>query len=488
MKTKLLNLIALLALFAGNIVAAPLGRAFTYQGRLDDGSTPANGTYELKFTLCDSESGPTVINAPLTNAATAVSNGLFTVTLDFGPGAFTGDARWLDIAVRTNGSPSDFTTLAPRQALTPSPYALYAPSAGAAGTANTAGTASSVVPGSIGNAALAPGAVDSSRLAAGAVVSSNLSPAVLSNTFWRLDGNSGSTPGANFLGTTDNQPLDFQVNGGRALRLEPTTNAPNVIGGGSANYAAPGVVGAVIAGGGNPALSASNQVLASWSAIGGGSGNQISAIRSVIAGGLGNIIEGGATGAGIGGGARNLIQTNAVQTYIGGGFYNTIQTNATYSAIGGGYTNTVGFGARYAVVPGGQLNAANADYTLAAGRRAKANQAGTWVWADSTDADFASTTNNQFLIRAGGGVGIGTNNPQSALHVAGVITADSFSGNGAGLTSISLAALPTGIVTNGQAGVNFSGAFNAVSGMVIENRTSDPPSPAVGQIWLRTDL
>jgi hypothetical protein len=118
--------------------AAPLGRAFTYQGRLNDGGTPANVTYDLKFTLCDSESGLIVINAPLTNAATAVSNGLFTVTLDFGPGVFTGEARWLDIRLRTNGSPADFTRLAPRQPLTPNPYALHAPSAGMANTANTA--------------------------------------------------------------------------------------------------------------------------------------------------------------------------------------------------------------------------------------------------------------------------------------------------------------------------------------------------------------
>jgi hypothetical protein len=59
----------------------------------------------------------------------------------------------------------------------------------------------------------------------------------------------------------------------------------------------------------------------------------------------------------------------------------------------------------------------NASYAFAAGRRAKANHTGAFVWADSTDADFASTGTNQFLIRASGGVGIGTGNPQAALHV-----------------------------------------------------------------------
>ena len=65
-------------------------------------------------------------------------------------------------------------------------------------------------------------------------------------------------------------------------------------------------------------------------------------------------------------------------------------------------------------------------YAFAAGRRAKADQGGTFVWGDTTDTDFASTAANQFLIRAAGGVGIGTNSPESPLHVqegsAGTVT------------------------------------------------------------------
>ena len=73
---------------------------------------------------------------PITNSPVGVTNGLFTVTLDFGDGVFTGDARWLDIGVRTNGGTGDFTTLAPRQAVTPAPYALYSSGAGTAGSAS----------------------------------------------------------------------------------------------------------------------------------------------------------------------------------------------------------------------------------------------------------------------------------------------------------------------------------------------------------------
>jgi hypothetical protein len=63
------------------------------------------------------------------------------------------------------------------------------------------------------------------------------------------------------------------------------------------------------------------------------------------------------------------------------------------------------------------LNTAAGDYSFAAGRRAKANHSGTFVWGDDTDADFASTAQDQVLIRASGGVGIGTNAPEAPLHV-----------------------------------------------------------------------
>ena len=71
-----------------------------------------------------------------------------------------------------------------------------------------------------------------------------------------------------------------------------------------------------------------------------------------------------------------------------------------------------------ATVPGGGLNVALGTVSFAAGYRAKANHQGAFVWGDSTPADFASTGNNQFLIRASGGVGIGTNSPQAQLHAS----------------------------------------------------------------------
>lgn len=131
MKTKTTPIaLALLALLSSIGSAAPMGTAFTYQGHLTDGTNPANGSYEFRLALYNAVSGPAAVGEPLTNAVVGVTNGGFTLALDFGAGAFNGEARWLEIAVRTNGSAADFTLLSPRQALTPTPYSLHAANAG----------------------------------------------------------------------------------------------------------------------------------------------------------------------------------------------------------------------------------------------------------------------------------------------------------------------------------------------------------------------
>lgn len=99
--------------------------AFTYQGRLNLAGVPATGLFDLQFSLFNAPAAGTQSSSTITNLATPVTNGLFTVTLDFGEGVFNGSARWLEIAVHGPGEPI-YTTLAPRQALTPTPYAIRA--------------------------------------------------------------------------------------------------------------------------------------------------------------------------------------------------------------------------------------------------------------------------------------------------------------------------------------------------------------------------
>ena len=126
MKTKLtlpLICLGILHSFCG-LPAFAQGTAFTYQGRLNDGASPASGIYDLRFTIYDLAGGGSALAGPLTNSAISVSNGLFTLTLDFG-NQFPGADRWLEIGVVTNGG-GTFTTLAPRQPLTAAPYAIMA--------------------------------------------------------------------------------------------------------------------------------------------------------------------------------------------------------------------------------------------------------------------------------------------------------------------------------------------------------------------------
>jgi hypothetical protein len=107
-----------------------VGSAFTYQGRLTDAGSPANGTYDFQFILYDALTGGTQIGTTQAVNDLQVTNGLFTTTLDFGATAFDGNARWLEIGVRPGAATGTYTLLSPRQAVTATPYALYAKAAG----------------------------------------------------------------------------------------------------------------------------------------------------------------------------------------------------------------------------------------------------------------------------------------------------------------------------------------------------------------------
>lgn len=128
MRKKIINwfFCLLLASVAAETVLAQ-ETAFTFQGRLNDGGSPATGAYDFTFSLYPTNQSGSLAAVPVTNLAVAVSSGLFTTTLDFGS-IFRGPNYWLEIAVRTNGA-ATFTNLTPRQPLLPVPYAIFANSA-----------------------------------------------------------------------------------------------------------------------------------------------------------------------------------------------------------------------------------------------------------------------------------------------------------------------------------------------------------------------
>jgi len=246
-----------------------------------------------------------------------------------------------------------------------------------------------------------------------------------SNTSWSLSGNAGTTPGTNFLGTTDNQALEIKVNNLRVFRFESyTVNSPNLIGGTLENSVTSGVYGATISGGGEVALpnrvtdhygtigggmynqagnndanlvnshyasvggGNNNNATGSFSTIGGGGNNTASENASTISGGVNNSASFGSTvGGGAGNGAIGDYSTvsggysnyavgsyssvaggennSANQTYssISGGNYNS--ASGDFSSVGGGYENSANGG--FSTVSGGWNNIASADFTTIAG-------------------------------------------------------------------------------------------------------------------------
>lgn len=125
------SFVAALAL-AGSIQAAPLGTAFTYQGKLAQNGLAVNESCDFSFELWDALLDGNQVGLAQVVPAALVTDGTFTVELDFGDGAFDGNARWLGIAVACPDGGS-LTTLAPRQELTPSPYTLFAGMGGGVG-------------------------------------------------------------------------------------------------------------------------------------------------------------------------------------------------------------------------------------------------------------------------------------------------------------------------------------------------------------------
>lgn len=158
--------LALLTLFSLPQGAAAIGTAFTYQGQLQQSGSPSTGPCDFRFMLFDAvgsgapPTGGNQIGSTAAADAVQVADGLFTLRLDFGAAAFnTGNDRWLQIAVRCPAGGGSYQTLAPRQPLTPAPFALFA---------------SAVADGSVTSAKLAAGAVTTSQLSANAVTAAQI--------------------------------------------------------------------------------------------------------------------------------------------------------------------------------------------------------------------------------------------------------------------------------------------------------------------------
>ncbi|SPE53420.1 conserved exported hypothetical protein [Verrucomicrobia bacterium] len=377
------------------------GTAFTYQGRLNSGGTPANGSFDLTFTLFNTNANGVAVAGPVTNNAIPVSNGLFTTAIDFGGGAFAGSSNWLEIAVRATGSGS-FNTLVPRQELTPTPYAITAENLAQVVQFNT------LIPGEF----QVVGGGDANTV---------------SNYF--------STVGGGLLNTASG--ANATVGGGGGNQASGNTAT---VGGGYADYST-GDYSTV--GGGNNNVSSGT-----FGTVAGGYDNAASGYAATVGGGYQNSSSGDE--ATVGGGYHNL--SSSTLATVGGGYYSTATGFGAFVGGGGfdgslyggnnasghastvdgglGNTNTGNYSTicggaynycwinGYETITGGSHNYCSGDHaticggagnlsagycSFAAGKSAQAVNDGSFVWNDDSGATTYSTANNQFMARASGG-------------------------------------------------------------------------------------
>jgi trimeric autotransporter adhesin len=437
----LLLLAVLVALTPGAWAQSP--QVMIYQGYLTDeaGEPITRGSATLTFRLYDAAAGGSTRWVE-TKEGVRIRQGLFEVALGesepLGPTLFD-RPLWLSIAV----GDASTAELAPRLPMAAVPFSLRARS-------------------------LDDGAIEAGEnvivTRSGAALRISVSEAGGGEAGWGLRGNAGTDADSNFVGTRDTQPLALRVNNRRALRIEPGVESPNLIGGYEGNTLQGPLSGVTIGGGGaaDGELGEVQQhhVTASYATIGGGLANSIQGRGGTIGGGELNSasLNDFAT---IGGGRANVARGSGAT--VAGGRGNRIEGLGADGAIGGGNSNVVS--RPFGTVPGGHNNAAAGDYAFAAGRRAKAINNGAFVWGDATNEDFASTAANQFIIRAAGGVGIGTNAPASPLTVAGVIQSTS------GGFRFPDGTVQTTAAASGAAGWNLTG-----------NSGTDPSSQYLGTV------
>jgi len=453
MRSCMLITLCAVAIALGNVTAnATIPTSITVQGKLTDASgVPLSaGAKSFTFRIFNAATLGTQIwpaaggeLQSLTSSTEGLWIGLVGAVSPLTDLVFTDSVRWLEISVSG-------TTL-PRVRLVTGPYAYrVATIDGASG--GTISTKVSIGSGHTNTGISAFVAGENNRghgdystvSGGGGPVLSDSNAAIGDwSTVGGGQGNSAVNRAATVAGGEKNLALGGAASIGGGENNSTTANFSTVAGGelnrATSLYATVGGglsnrahgANSVIAGGGGPTIADSNSATGARSAIGGGRSNVASGegafigggalntaggILATVAGGLNNVSSG--TSAAIAGGELN--RATGLRAFVGGGMRN--MARGDYSVVSGGGGNlgqdsnaAVG---DYSTVPGGRANVAGGDYGFAAGHRAKALHVGAFVWADSGNIDFASTAQDQFLIRASGGVGIGTNSPEAPIHIS----------------------------------------------------------------------
>ncbi|MGA2247748.1 MAG: hypothetical protein ABSH48_22410, partial [Verrucomicrobiota bacterium] len=226
MKIKTQPLLIALALLLGSPCAFAAidddNTVLSYQGQLVPGMPPiwSPSGYDMTFTLFNTNNGGTAIAGPVTNPAVAINtnSGLFTAFPDFGSKVDNSQSYWMEIGVRTNGSGA-FTTLSPRQSITPAPQAYYASSAGVAAMAMTAtnfvGTVSGDVSGTQGATVVSSvGGQTATAIASAAIAANSATSANVPNAIVTRDAGGGFSAGSVSLGGSLHLPYPAVIYSG----------------------------------------------------------------------------------------------------------------------------------------------------------------------------------------------------------------------------------------------------------------------------------
>ncbi len=465
MSLKCVGLLAIALLATAGPAAAqvPMGTAFTYEGQLLQGGNPVNDTCEFEFSLWD-DGNPAVpenqVGATLSETV-IVEDGLLTVVLDFGADIFTGDARWLEIAVCCppnvcSSPPTNFTTLSPRQELTPAPYSLRA--------SNGVGGPDALNVDAAGNVGIGTTAPSEALDVVGNIQASGT---LKSGSSIIIDGTANTI--------TSDDALELHTSQGRNLRLEPGgPNAsnrigPNVIGGFEGNSVDAGILGATIAGGGADDLDVGegpfpNSVTAEFGTVGGGYSNIASGFGGTVGGGSGNNASNDR--ATVGGGGGNA--ASGTQATVGGGLDNT--AGGELSTVGGGDGNDAGGDS--STVGGGSGNTASGEYaTVSGGWSNTANS------EDATVAGGQGNTASEVRATVAGGLLNIASGPDSVVSGGGFNEASGdVSTIGGGTTNTASGDLST----VGGGFVNIASQSNATVGGGSFNHASEPNATVGG--------
>lgn len=384
MNIRITCLTVILLLSVASVVAiASTPNLINFQGRLTTAGLPvADSSYTVVFSIYDSPSGGQMLWTE-THSPVAITQGLFSVLLGsivpFADTLFNGPNRFLEIQVGSE-------TINPRSQLTSVGYAQRVATVDGSTAGMVTGDLVLQQPGGGGKIVLGFGdTVGTAGFGNAAITSARIS------LYEPID--SRVRPGA--VG----EHKTMEMSGGQIIVFGDTENDTNLVVSPNGDIVGVGQITMGMnssSGTQTTVLGFQNTANGDSSTIGGGSGNTTTGAISVIAGGHANNVT--SEGGTIGGGANNSV-------------------TGPYATVPGGSNNTAS--GDHAMVAAGGSNVAGGDWSFAAGRRAQSLTNGSFVWADHEDADFTSTGEDQFLIRANGGVGIGTNAPMGAFDVAG---------------------------------------------------------------------